>query len=361
MATVAGPELKPRPTEDSVLASFDSIPLFMKSLPEEDGEDATLAALQSLIYEGTPDEVAQNFKEQGNEYFQGKRYREAMGFYTQGIDAKPTDQAILQALLSNRAACNLELKNYGSVLRDCSRVLTINPKSSKGYYRSGQALVALGRVEEALDCCTRCLSYDPDNQGIKALQERATKSREEAERIERKKQDEKRKEEYEKMALKMAFRERNLVIFNKPGGSVNPVSPHFDSEDPTASTLVFPVFFLYPEYATSDIISDFSEDTTFGAHIETMFPPNAPPPAWDKKGEYTAGNLVIYATTYRRRLLKVGKKLSLRDVFKSSKEKEGQAKDGLEIKDGCLSFVVMPKGVVETKWVKEFKKTRDSS
>jgi hypothetical protein len=54
-------------------------------------------------------EVAQNFKEQGNEYFRGKRYREALGFYSQGVDAKPDDVQLKEALLLNRAACNLEL------------------------------------------------------------------------------------------------------------------------------------------------------------------------------------------------------------------------------------------------------------
>ena len=58
-------------------------------------------------------EIATNFKEQGNDYFKGKRYREALGFYTQGIDAKPTDEAVLEALYCNRAACNLELRKFG--------------------------------------------------------------------------------------------------------------------------------------------------------------------------------------------------------------------------------------------------------
>lgn len=55
-------------------------------------------------------EIAQNFKEQGNEYFRGKRYREALKFYTQGVDAKPDDAQLGEALLLNRAACNLELR-----------------------------------------------------------------------------------------------------------------------------------------------------------------------------------------------------------------------------------------------------------
>ena len=54
-------------------------------------------------------ETAQNFKEQGNECFKGWRYREELGFYTQGIDVKP-DLQLKEALLLNRAACNLELR-----------------------------------------------------------------------------------------------------------------------------------------------------------------------------------------------------------------------------------------------------------
>jgi len=48
-----GPSLKPAKNEVEALAAFDSVPLFMKSLPDE--EDLAVSALQSLIYEGTPD------------------------------------------------------------------------------------------------------------------------------------------------------------------------------------------------------------------------------------------------------------------------------------------------------------------
>lgn len=57
-------------------------------------------------------EIAENFKDQGNEYFKGKRYREAQGFYTQGIDARPTNPTMQEALLCNRAASNLELSMF---------------------------------------------------------------------------------------------------------------------------------------------------------------------------------------------------------------------------------------------------------
>lgn len=150
------------------------------------------------------------------------------------------------------------------------------------------------------------------------------------------------------------------MVKNPNGPAENPYKPHFDPEDPSGQTLIIPTFFLYPQYATSDVISHFVEDTTFSAHITTMFPPQAPPPGWDKKNEYVDGNLTVYAMTHRKRLLKVGKKMTLRDVFVASKAKVGEPKDGLEVKDGCLTFVILPRGDVEKNWIEEFKRARET-
>lgn len=51
---VLGPAPKPY-DEAEALAAFDTVPLFMKSLPEDTAEDSALGALQSLVYDGTPD------------------------------------------------------------------------------------------------------------------------------------------------------------------------------------------------------------------------------------------------------------------------------------------------------------------
>jgi hypothetical protein len=160
--------------------------------------------------------------------------------------------------------------------------------------------------------------------------------------------------------IHLLFQERNLIpVVNPDSASDNPYSPHFDLEDHSQKTLVIPVFFLYPQYASSDIISHFVEYTPFSAHLAAMFPPQAPAPEWDKKGEYVDGKLVVYAMTLRKRLLKVGKKMTLSDVCHAAKGKEGEPIDGLEVKDGCLTFAVLPKGDVEQKWVEDFKKTRE--
>jgi hypothetical protein len=46
----------PQPASiDEALASLDSVPLFMKSLPQDDTENEAVSALQSLAFDGTPD------------------------------------------------------------------------------------------------------------------------------------------------------------------------------------------------------------------------------------------------------------------------------------------------------------------
>jgi hypothetical protein len=234
--------------------------------------------------------------------------------------------------------------------------LTLNASSSKALYRSACALVALERAEEAIDCCTRFLAFD-QNKAINVVLDRARKLKAAQDKKEQERKERLRKEHELNLAYKVSpfvavlscfyLQSRNLVVTNS--GAANPYSPHFDSE-----VLVFPVFFLYPQYATSDIIAEFAEDTPFATHLEVMFPPQAPHPDWDSNHEYTVSRLVVYAMTKTMRVLKIGKKMNLKDVFKA-------AKDGLELKDGCLSFVVLPKGQTEQNWVEEYKRTRDFS
>ncbi|KAK7060198.1 HSP70/90 co-chaperone [Paramarasmius palmivorus] len=378
-----GPQPIDQQTVQAKLDDFDNHPLFMKSLPEDEASNPTIAALQSLAYEGPPDgkeEVAQNFKERGNEYFKGKRYREAISFYTQGIDVNPPDISLKEALYCNRAAANLALsmhydfesffatvlikqvENYGTALRDCAEAIKVNPRSPKGHYRSAQALIELERWDDAIDCCTRALSHDPASD-IKVLLEKAKTKKEEKERKEREKQDKLEKEKLQERMLRAALRSRNIIL--PPLLKNNPIPkpddyPHFDPEDPSYNTLIIPVYFEYPEYGTYDVIPEFVEDTPFALHLEEMFPPKVPSPAWDKHGKYVNGNMVVYASTKQKRLLRVGKNMSLRDLCNAAKAKEGAKEpDGLELVDGHLTVAVVSKGDYEKKWVEDFKKMRE--
>ncbi|CAD6892519.1 unnamed protein product [Tilletia controversa] len=400
-----GTSLSKGKTKEDLLREFDSTPLFMRELPADEdgvpGGDATLEALQSLAFDGTPDEIAENFKGQGNDYFKGKRYRDAITFYTKAVDAKPTDPTLSESIYLNRAACNLELKNYGKVLRDTSSALTLNPTSSKAFYRAARALLALRRPAEALDCCTRAgaqvVQADP---GFKALMARAEKEAEVEGRREREGVERERRKVEEERAVKVACLARGLWLETSSRPPENPFPAHFDPEalppashpslpllstsptwqapDPIRTPLVLPVFLLYPQYNHSDLITHFHEDETIGARLDVVFPEDGTPPqAWDRKGEYLSKKLVVYASTRKRRLFKVGRGLTLRELMDKGFEEPVSSKktnalptaeeqrlarmerDGLVMKDGLLSLVVLPReSQAERDWVAKFKKER---
>jgi hypothetical protein len=118
-------------SSDEILAELNKMPLFMTDLEENDD----LEAIRALAYEGTPAEVAQGFKERGNECFQAKQWKDAKEFYEKGIlvvqaeerkrttgvvpkdQEKPSEdkdeiakeKSIWEVCLVNRAACHLEL------------------------------------------------------------------------------------------------------------------------------------------------------------------------------------------------------------------------------------------------------------
>ena len=97
-------------SRDVFFQQMERHPLFMHTLDQSDSPDnVELEALKALAYEGTPLEIATNFKTQGNEAFREKKYRDALGFYSQGISAKSGNKEIETALLLNRSAVNLEL------------------------------------------------------------------------------------------------------------------------------------------------------------------------------------------------------------------------------------------------------------
>lgn len=223
-----------------------------------------------------------------------------------------------------------------------------------------------------MDSCSRCLKIDPANQSVSSLKVKAEKLYGVKVKKESEKQGRLREVEEKRRRLQIAFKvrealnprcymthlgwqERNLVVVPNPKGTPEvDYKPRFDEEDHNQGTLIFPVHFLYPQHATSDTVPDFHEDSSFGDCLTTMFPPNAEAPDWDNAGEYVNGRLSIYAATSKKRLLKIGKKMSLRDVIREASKDD----DGLELQGGCLAFLVVPRGEVETNWIAEFKRRR---
>ena len=187
--------------------------------------------------------------------------------------------------------------------------------------------------------------------------------------------------------ISFGFRQaRGLIQTHSASPPANPTPAAFDDSNTQASIplvqaavnpvkwyppgpdhpIVYPAFLMYPEHATSDLIARFHEDTTFYDQLEIMFPVDADASKggswaeWDKSRQYYCDNLVVYAETNLKKLLKIGRSLTLRDVIAKAAGLEaiGQDKDGLVMSDGLLSFVVVPKGEAEKTWVEKYKQSR---
>lgn len=97
------------------------------------------------------------------------------------------------------------------MLKDSSKALSINPKSSKALFRSATALLALDRLDEALDCCDRCLVFDPHNLAVQSFRSRAEGAKKAKDQQRQENEERLRREMEEKQLLRIAFKVNNLM------------------------------------------------------------------------------------------------------------------------------------------------------
>jgi hypothetical protein len=373
----AGPALSParawtqNRSVDEVVAELKKSPLFMTELEENDDTEA----LRALAYEGTPLEVASDFKERGNECFREKKWNDAKEFYSKGIlvlvaeerkrrgydlQGRKTDTAslepeseeeitkqrsMLESLYVNRAACHLESKNYRSCWLDGAAALKINPTNVKALYRSAKALLAVERIEEADDACARGLALDESNKALQAVARDIIAKSEEVTARKKRENERLAREKRREMLLQAALKARGI----KTRSTAQPPEMEDaklrlvpDEDDPTSS-LSFPTVLLYPADLETDFIKAFNEQETLADHLAYVFPL-----PWDQKGEYTLAGVECYMDTVSGGLIKVGKKVPLLKVLSSDK---------VEVIDEVVRIFVLPKAKAES-WVQEYKRKK---
>ncbi|KAF2822735.1 TPR repeat protein-like protein [Ophiobolus disseminans] len=359
---------------DKVLEEMNRLPLFMTNLDETDGEggeNLALEALKALAYEGTRAEVAENFRQQGNECARAKQWTDAREFYDKAIAAlegpqnnpdsgadgpdvikveldeaeeAKKEQATKEACHVNRALCNLEKQNYRSCIIDCAQTLRLNPLNVKAFYRSGTACLALDKILEAADACDRGLALDPSNASLKALKAKVGTRRDYIASVEKTRRERETNISSERATLQLALKSRNILVrTTKSPPDLEDAELKLENSLDPSSILNFPVIILYPTHAQSDFIKAFSEKEKLGEHLEYIFPL-----PWDERHEYTVDNVEAYMETSVGGLIKVGKKMSLGKVLGTGKP---------EVIDGLTTIRVVPKDRAAD-WIEEFKKRK---
>lgn len=95
--------------------------------------------------------------------FEEQKWEEARTLYSELLDIS-TDY--VEGRL-HRSTCNLELKEYNSVIEDTMRVLKLVPENIDGLYMRGKAFYGLGQNDAAQNHFREALRMDPDNKKCK--------------------------------------------------------------------------------------------------------------------------------------------------------------------------------------------------
>ena len=88
---------------------------------------------------------AQLLREQGNVFFQQKRYKESADAYSRALDADSQSET----LYCNRAAAYLMMNRFSDALSDSLKAIDIDPVHVKAHWRAAKAYLYIGQSAEA--------------------------------------------------------------------------------------------------------------------------------------------------------------------------------------------------------------------
>lgn len=218
----------------------------------------------------------------------------------------------------------------------------INPANVKAWYRSATACLALDKIAEAEDACSRGLEVDAENAALNTLSGKITKRKQHLETMDEKRREREKRALQEQTTLKVALKSRNIPTrTTTKGPDMEDAVMHLEDPLDPASNLRVPAVLLYPADLKSDFIKAIDESESVGQHLTYIFPL-----PWDEKQQYTPEGVECYIETVSGGLIKAGKKLALLRLLSSGK---------IEVVDGMLKINVVPKAKAAA-WIEEFKR-----
>jgi len=310
-------------SEENWEEEMQNHPFFNQGWKEGKELSPMMKGLQDLKYspdENTPEELAVNYKEDGNFNFKCKKYRFAVASYTEGLLAKSSDTLVNTQLYTNRAASQHHIGNYRSSLHDCEKAVSLTSGHMKALLRGAQCCLALKRFDDCQTWCDRGLKIDPKHSELLKIRSDSVRLSKEKERDERKRAMIEKKKKAEEKKILDEIRSRGIKVEQKKGvelslSDLEPCHPaavqnpvHLDSN---TGELVFPVLFLYPEFGETDFIEEFRESEALQQHIEVMFGEGVERPPWDTENRYRPASLVVYLESEDCKLLEVPRDYTL--------------------------------------------------
>lgn len=278
-----------------------------------------MQGLQQLKYsseENSPDELAKNYKEDGNFQFKLKKYRLAIAAYTEGIKCKCQDEVIQVQLVTNRAAAQYHLGNYRSSFNDCILACKIKADHLKAVKRGALCCFQLKRFADCIEWSEKALKLSTeDDKEVATILEESKVQLKESERNARREAARKKKKCKEDAVLVTALKSSKVQlkeianldkidtdnqdhldqVIEKITPVLHAAHAHRVHLNPENNILVWPVLFMYPEYGETDLIEEFEENgQTFADHLLAMFGHGIERPIWDISNKYHPDRLKVY-------------------------------------------------------------------
>jgi len=306
-----------------------------------------MKGMQDLKYspdENSPDELAANYKEDGNFNFKCKKYRFAVASYTEGLKAKGSNRLVNTQLYTNRAASQYHIGNYRSSLRDCEAAVALTPSHIKAIVRGAQCCFGLKKYEDCQTWCDKGLKIEPKHEELNKLRAEAGRIWKQLDRDERKRKAAEKKKKEEESKIMDLIKARGIKVEQRKGGGhlsledLEPCHPAAAQKpvhvDPESGELVFPVLFMYPEFGETDFIEEWRENEAVEQHIQVMFGAGAERPPWDINNRYTPSSLVVYLEDESSNLIHIPSNYTLIQAITSK---------GFKVKAGTPNFIVFVK------------------
>lgn len=321
--------------EDRWREEMDKHPFFMKEIPKDmnpDNLDPLLVGLQQLKYgedDNTPEELAKNYKEDGNWNFRHGKFKTAFVCYTKALAAGSKENEINCQSYSNRALCQLKLQNYRSAYRDAKEALKIDPKFLKALHTAAKCALKLREYDICGEHCSQILMQTSSDQQILALQKQAIQEKRILERnLRLQKKKDKNEEENRKKVLG-AIKKLNINVQEDTLFEDQQYQVHLDEND----QLVWPVVLIYPENGQTDFIEGVNELSTLEEHIHVIY---EEPPAWDKNKRYKPGNVnAFFNSKDETKFFMIDVRKSIREILQHKE---------VFVKQGTIMIFIVVKG-----------------
>eukprot|EP00347_Sterkiella_histriomuscorum_P012411 403368683 len=291
-----GPRTAAQVEED--VQYFVNHPLNAKAFTPEMLDLPEYQALQALAYEGTPLEVAKNFKNHAYERLNKVLMKESkndtvdieQGIYCfdQALEQKHDDKDLLYYLYIGRAKANILIGQFGRTKEDC-----LEARKYKETEQSWSVLlrsrIFVEKYQEALEYGKQAIVKFGDSRIIKDLIAKAeSEFSKEKKRIDEistmttLKQD-------KKYQIYKNLRGKKVKI----GKQVHHLPEIVDVNifEDSEGFLHFPVLILYDEFMATDFVQDWREDQTIKSHMKEIFNERAP---WDDEGKYRMDTIEVY-------------------------------------------------------------------